>query len=55
MGSQSIREYGEKCPVCGHVDEDAEWISETDGRVIVYEYRCSSCDPTRRHIFTLEK
>lgn len=44
-----------KCPSCGHIDEDAEWTSETDGRVIVYEYRCSSCDATRRHMFNLEK
>ncbi|MFC6907028.1 HVO_0649 family zinc finger protein [Halalkalicoccus tibetensis] len=44
-----------KCPDCGYIGEDGEWKSETDGRVIVYQYRCSSCNATRRHVFNLER
>ncbi|MFC6906908.1 HVO_0649 family zinc finger protein [Halalkalicoccus tibetensis] len=44
-----------KCPECGHIDEDAEWNSETNGRTVVYTYRCSSCEATRRHMFNLER
>lgn len=44
-----------KCPECGHVDEDGNWTSESNGRRIVYHHTCPSCGADRDHTFRLSQ
>ncbi|MFB6183825.1 MAG: HVO_0649 family zinc finger protein [Haloarculaceae archaeon] len=44
-----------KCPECGYVDEDNEWRSRTDGRRIVYQHVCPSCDAEREYTFRMDR
>lgn len=46
-------ETEKKCPECGYVDDEGSWESRTDGRRVVYQYVCPSCDAGRQHTFTL--
>lgn len=43
-----------RCPECGYVDEEGNWMSETDGRRIVYRHVCPSCSASREHTFDLD-
>ncbi|PSP99576.1 hypothetical protein BRC94_06960 [Halobacteriales archaeon QS_5_70_17] len=46
-------ETEKKCTDCGYVDQEGNWVSETDGSRIVYRHTCPSCDAVREHTFEL--
>lgn len=42
-----------KCSACGYVDEGKNWTGKTNGREIVYEHVCPSCDAERDYTYRL--
>ena len=43
-----------RCPDCGFVDEEGNWTSRTNGRLVVYHHVCPSCGAGREHTFRLD-